>query len=141
MGACCYPAQNPCNLEILDYPHITDGDAAVDWFDVLWNISMDREVDIQLIQYRALSLWVPRVGDVIIKHGWFIRTKWFGVVNFINSDGSLNIIKDGLMSLLVATAPEVMRGKSIELGQGQIKTSTAGAYTIMQHDADVVWYV
>jgi hypothetical protein len=102
---------------------------------------MDREVDIQLVQYRELSLWVPHVGDVVIKHGWIARTKWFGVVNFINPDGSLNIIKDGLMGLLVATAPAVMRNKSIELSQDQIKSSSPGAYTVMQHDADVVWYV
>ena len=102
---------------------------------------MDREVDVQLVQYRDIKFWIPRVGDIIIKHGWLRRTIWFGVINFIGPDGSLNIIKDGLMRLLVATAPEVMRGKSIELTQGQIKIATPGAYTIMQRDADVVWYV
>jgi len=105
---------------------------------------MDRQVNIQLIQYRSVRNWDPRVGDIIIKHGWWTRTKWFGVVNFINPDGSLSIIKDGMMRLLVTTPLDAMRDKSIELSPDHIRRASSGSYAIMQQDPNTnmaVWYV
>lgn len=105
---------------------------------------MPREVDIQLMQYRGMQDWKPRVGDVVIKHGWFVRTVWFGVVNFIKPDGVLEIIKDGVPRLLVTTPTDVMRSKTLDVSPGRIKSSSPGSYTIIQQDSSsgmVVWYV
>lgn len=105
---------------------------------------MAREVDIQLMQYRGMQDWKPRVGDVIIRHGWIVRTKWFGVVNFIRPDGVLDVIKDGMPRLLVTTPADLMRSKTSDVNPGIIKSSTPGSYTIMQQDSSsgmVVWYV
>jgi hypothetical protein len=105
---------------------------------------MDREVDIQLVQYRPVQDWKPCLGDIIIRHGWIQRTKWFAVVNALNQDGSLGIVKDGMIRLLVNTPPDAIKRKSENIEPGQIKESVAGSYAIMQHDAaadKVIWYV
>jgi len=104
---------------------------------------MDRKVDAELIRYRSMREWVPAVGDVIIKHGWIFRTKWFGVINFVRPDGTLDIIKDGMLRLLVTTAPDSVRKKAITIVPDVIRAAAAGSYAVMQYDPNnsVVWYV
>jgi len=105
---------------------------------------MAREVDIQLIEYRAVRDWKPCVGDIIIKHGWIQRTKWFAVINSIGSDGSLGIVKDGMIRLLVNTAPDAVQRKSEKIVPEQIRDAVAGSYAVMQHDVTTnraMWYV
>lgn len=105
---------------------------------------MAREVDIQLVQFRPVQNWQPCLGDIIIRHGWVQRTKWFAVVNSIESDGSLGIVKDGMIRLLVNTMPADIQHKSEKISPEQIRDSVAGSYAIMQHDAATnraMWYV
>jgi hypothetical protein len=105
---------------------------------------MDREVNVELIRYRDLQIWKPAIGDIIIKHGWIIRTKWFGVINSISPVGDLNIIRDGMMRLLVMTTPTSFDNKSISLSAGIIKSSMPGSYAVLQQDTAskmAIWYV
>jgi len=106
---------------------------------------MDREVNIELIRYRDLQTWKPAVGDIIIRHGWIIRTKWFGVVNSIGPTGDLNVVRDGMMRLLVITPSAMMSDKSATISPNTIKSAMPGAYVIMQQDSAsgnaAIWYV
>lgn len=102
---------------------------------------MARETDIQLAVYQDIQYWKPQVGDIIIKHGWFIRTKWFGVVSKIGGN-KLTVIKDGMMRLLVRTPEESFISKSIDISVSKIKSSVRGGYTVHQfNNNQVVWYV
>ncbi|MDP6586009.1 MAG: hypothetical protein QF535_15265 [Anaerolineales bacterium] len=105
---------------------------------------MAREVDIQLVEYRPIRDWKPCIGDVIIRHGWIQRTKWFAVVNFISPNGSLDIIKDGMIRLLVSTTPDSIQRKSMKINPEQIRDAVPGSYAVMQHDTTTnraMWYV
>ena len=103
---------------------------------------MARQVDIELIKYRGIRDWRPQAGDVVIKHGWLTRTKWFGVVNYIHPDGSLDIIKDGMMRLLVTTPPDGIKSKLMNINPELIRGSIGG-YTVQQQlpGEVVIWYV
>lgn len=105
---------------------------------------MDREANIELIHYRALNDWVPKIGDIVIKHGWIQRTKWFGVVNFMHPDGNMQVVCDGMMRLLVTTRPEEMQSKVKIIDPNEIKSSVAGSYSVMQQDKATnapIWYI
>ena len=99
--------------------------------------------NIELLHYRNISEWRPAIGDIIIRHGWISRTKWFGVINFIHPDAEIDIIKDGTVKLLASTVPAAMRKKCVKLAMGDVVGSTPGTYTIMQNDLRSnapVWY-
>lgn len=103
---------------------------------------MDKQAEVSLVQFSNLRDWKPKVGDIIIRHGWFIRTKWFGVVNHIRQNGELNIIKEGSMRLLVTTSPDVMKDRSIDMPLRKIQYNLTGAYAVMQQSNGVaVWYI
>ena len=102
------------------------------------------QADIELLHYRPIVDWRPTIGDIIIKHGWLSRTKWFGVVNFIHPEAELDVIIDGTMRLLASTAPAAMRKKCIKLSIGDVAGGSPGSYTVMQHDLRTnapVWYI
>ena len=105
---------------------------------------MPKQVNIELMHYRPLKDWKPQVGDLIIKHGWIVRTKWFGVVNFIHQDGTLDIIKDGMIRLLVITPPDLAAKKMEQVKLGDIAGAFQGTYAVHQCDQAhnlMVWYV
>lgn len=103
---------------------------------------MAQDVKLSLMYYRPLAQWKPKIGDLIIKHGWFTRTKWFGVINFMRPDGKLCIVRDGMIKLLVMTQPDAMPRKAIELSPDDIRSAVVGSYTVMQVEGEVaVWYV
>lgn len=105
---------------------------------------MDRDVNIELALYRALAQYKPRVGDVIIKHGWFVSVKWFGVINFIDQEGQLHIIRTGLPKLLFSMPKEKMPSNTIRLPNSLISQSISGSYSVMQQESSSnmpVWYV
>jgi len=106
---------------------------------------MAKQVNIELMHFKSIREWKPQVGDMIIKHGWITRTKWFGVVNFINPDGVLDVVKDGIIKLLVMTPPDSMSGKTIKIIPDHIRLAMSGSYAVQQQDHinnnTVVWYV
>lgn len=103
---------------------------------------MADDTTIELIHYKNIGEWQPNVGDIIIKHGWFVRTKWFGVVNFLQPDGSMQVIKDGMMKLLVMSDHNAMKQKVSIIDPATIRNSAAGSYAIMQCKNGVpIWYV
>jgi hypothetical protein len=93
-----------------------------------------RDVNIELLRYRSLAKYQPRVGDFIIFTGWFSR--WYGVASAVDK-GELTIIKDGLPSLLFTMDESDYAKNSIKLGLGGIINSSPGAYSVLQ---DGVWH-
>lgn len=94
--------------------------------------------------YADIKTYIPKLGDVIIKHGWFSRTKWFGVISSIDVDGNLYIIKDGNIKLLLTTpiAPKNKRG--IILHATAVRAALPGTYAIMQLNLKAkcpIWYI
>lgn len=103
---------------------------------------MDRESTVELARYRAISNYMPIVGDFIMVHGMFIqRVKWFGIINGV-SDDKISVVKSGLPKLLLTMTEKEMIKSTVELSLDSIRKST-GAYTILQQSKEkaMVWYV
>lgn len=101
---------------------------------------MDAVVD--LAKYRSIRDYIPHIGDMVIRHGVFSRTKWFGIVNGVTDDGTMSIVTEGLPYLLFTMPPTLFPKKSIQLHVSQMMTR--GAYSVSQHDKNnnaVVWYI
>lgn len=81
-----------------------------------------REVSVDLLKYADLSLWKPKVGDVIFNDGIFLR--WFAVICAIEND-VLYIRKSGNMRLLVSGEYE-----ETKINVRKIKNSMIGSYII-----------
>jgi hypothetical protein len=109
------------------------------------NLSRLKKPDAVLIQYFDIGKWRPSVGDVIMKHGkFFQRVKWFGVVNHIDQDGKVFIIKDGLISLLVTQNGQEQSKNTICLNHSEIVGAVKGSYSIVKQEAGSaapIWYL
>lgn len=104
---------------------------------------MARSSSVELLRYRGLRDYKPEIGDVVIKHGWFSRTKWFGVVRGVD-DGSIDIIMEGTPLLLVTVHPSKFSDKSKVVGLSAIVNGFRGSYSVVKYDSEnnmVVWYV
>lgn len=106
---------------------------------------MDRDVAIELVKYADIhATYKPQVGDVVMCHGYMQRVKWFGVVNGIDNDSNLKVVKGGMPRLLVQMSQEEMAKNTISIPFSTIKNSVTGTYTIIQHvrqHNSMVWYV
>ena len=104
---------------------------------------MDREISVELAKYKQIGDYTPQVGDIIIKHGlFFAKTKWFGIINNINEDGSIAVIKEGLPCLLFTTPPSLLAKNTVVINPSSLVVR--GSYTIVQQDRkanQMVWYV
>lgn len=90
---------------------------------------------VEIARFRSLNVWVPKVGDFIIWHGYFKR--WYGVIHDISGD-RLMVVREHLPKLLFSLSPGEYKVNSIELSSGVIRTSRGGEYAILQ---DGVWYI
>jgi len=105
---------------------------------------MERQVSTELVRYLDIRNYNPEVGDIIIEHGWFKRTRWFGVVNYITENGVLQVICEGSMRLLVTTTPDAVESKTKLIRPSDIVNSWPGKYSIMQSDPKTntpIWYI
>ena len=91
-------------------------------------------MDLKLAQYKALTKYVPQVGDFVVWHGWF--THWYGVVNGL-SDHTVTIIHAGMPKLLFTMDPDEMTNNTQKIKIGKIRGSK-GSYSVLQNG---VWYV
>lgn len=104
---------------------------------------MPSQCTVELVKYLNINNYEPAIGDLIIKHGWFTRVKWFGVVNNINDD-EISILREGSMRLLATTSGRVMNGLVEKIKFSDILNALPGTYAIMQNSLkhrSVVWYV
>ena len=105
---------------------------------------MAKEMTVELAKYRDIRDWKPAVGDVLIKHGWLSRTKWFGIVVAVGKDGTIDVAVDGTMRLLLTTSPFALQKKQKTLHIAQIHEAIVGSYCAGQYDSaagTMVWYV
>ena len=99
------------------------------------NRLMPQALQVELARYRDLALYVPKIGDFIIWHGWWSR--WYGLLIDLNNDDA-TIIKENLPKLLF-TIPESERKKySFHLSVDRIRCSRGGEYHVLQEN---VWYM
>jgi len=98
------------------------------------------DVGVNLAHYKPISTWKPRVGDIIMWHGWIQH--WFGIVSGINRDGTLTVVKSGLPLLLVTLSEAQVESSKFTVPLGEIHSSTGGTYAAVQVIQDTpVWYV
>ena len=114
---------------------------AGNWLEIFRSDRMDKDVKLPLIHFKPLSEWKPKIGDIIIRHGWIVRTKWFGVINLMRPDGTLQVVRDGMIKLLVMTPPGLMLSKAVDMSVGEIQGAVPGTYAVLQQDKVGVWYV
>lgn len=99
---------------------------------LLWIHQMVRELDVELARYKSIAEWQPKIGDLVVKYGWITKVKWFGVVNGVSNDGTVNIIKEGTLRLLVTTPPNDSKNKSVTLSLHSMKNNFTEAYSVIQ---------
>lgn len=58
---------------------------------------MVRDVQVDLVEHGPMSMWVPKVGDMVFRDGGLFR--WCGLVDGIKDD-NVNIRKSGNPTLL-----------------------------------------
>lgn len=99
-----------------------------------------RDVELPLAYHRSLGDWKPQVGDFIVKHGWFSRTKWFGIVKYVEPEGYFKIAKEGSIPLLMSSVDEI---PSEQMHIREIKNTLKGSYSILQqdHNRNPIWYI
>jgi hypothetical protein len=103
----------------------------------------NRQTSVNLAMYRLINTYTPQVGDHIVKHGWFVRTKWYGVVGAVNGD-IISVVTSGIPRNLFTMSPAEMSANTIKLSLASIIGSLPGSYSIIKHDASnnaVVWYI
>jgi hypothetical protein len=110
----------------------------------VWAITMANTNALELLRYKDIRTYAPKVGDVIVAYGWLRRTKWFGVINEILSDGSVSVVREGSIRLLATTTPDRTKAKSLIMSKMTLVGSFPGAYSILQQDPQNnlgVWYI
>lgn len=96
-----------------------------------------------LAQYRAIAMWKPQLGDIVIQHGLF--THWFGIISGIDKTagyGNLTITKAGMPVLLVTMHDAESEKNKIEIPIADVLTSKGGKYAAIQLvNSSLIWYV
>jgi hypothetical protein len=85
-----------------------------------------KEVQVDLIKFADLTIWAPKLGDVIFRDGIFSR--WFAVVCGVDKD-LLLVRKAGNIRLLVMNDYE-----EVKLNVRKIKNSMIGSYNVISSD-------
>lgn len=97
---------------------------------------MRTDLDISLAEYKSIQSYKPRIGDLIIWHGWF--THYYGIVNGLDNN-KIRIVRSGMPILLLTMNPEDMcdpkNTKMVSLAKIR---SSKGAFAVMQGG---IWYV
>ena len=105
---------------------------------------MDRDINLDLAHYRDLRNYKPKIGDIIIKHGWIRRTVWFGVISLVDKSNNMVIVRNGLPKLLLLMSPESMKQNTVNMSINELISSVPGSYSIIQCESPNsvnMWYV
>lgn len=94
---------------------------------------LKNNLEVPLAYFRLKSSYKPKIGDLIIWHGWF--THWFGIVNGIN-DHKIMVIYAGIPNLLFTMSEDEYENNSKSISIKSIKSNRN--YNILQ---DGIWYV
>jgi hypothetical protein len=98
-----------------------------------------KQLTVDLAQYDSIIKWKPKIGDVIVHHGWL--THWFGVVNAINNK-SVTVVKAGMPILLFSMGESEMTKNKLNIDVMSITISKGGKYAVQQTVNGVsIWYV
>ena len=95
---------------------------------------------VDLVHYDQIAKWQPKVGDIIIWHGWF--THWYGVVGQIQQSGHIVVIRAGLPLLLFTLDQDSMAKKAKTVHMSKIQRSRGGEWTVIQPTgSQTIWFV
>lgn len=89
-------------------------------------------ITIQLAKYKTIDKYIPKLGDFIIKHGWFSHK--YGIITGTHEDELSAVFSP--MPILLFTS-EFKKLSSQKLVLSKINKSRGG-YAILQND---IWYV
>lgn len=92
-------------------------------------------LDVPLAQWLPIGKYKPRVGDLVVRHGWF--THYFGFITKVNESRTLSIVRAGVPQLLLTMPPEDVENNIVILPLSKIHRSR-GEYAIFQ---DNIWYI
>jgi hypothetical protein len=102
-----------------------------------------QQLTANLAQYRAIAMWKPQLGDIVIQHGFL--THWFGVVSGVDRSsgyGSLTITKAGMPVLLVTMHDAESEKNKVSIPIADILTSKGGKFAALQLVTNsLIWYV
>ena len=100
----------------------------------------DQSVMVDLAHYAAISTWQPKMGDIVIWHGWF--THWYGVVNQVQASGHISVIRGGLPLLLFTMDQDSMQKKTKLVYITKIRASRGGEWAAIQTaNNQITWFV
>jgi len=92
-------------------------------------------VSVELARFGNFSAYKPKVGDVIIWHGWF--NHWFGIVTGMEKT-DLVVLVEKLPKLLILMPEEERLVKTKRVPLMKLRKSIAGEYAVLQ---DGVWFI
>jgi hypothetical protein len=101
---------------------------------------MIKSFQVGLAQYMPIQEWEPEVGDIIIYHGWIVH--WFGLINQIEPNGIVSVVRAGIPILLLTMGQSKMSKSISKIDSDEIKLSTGGKYAVVKNVRNAtVWYV
>ena len=96
---------------------------------------INKLVPTELVRYKDLGTWVPKIGDFIIWHGWWKR--WYGLVSSIDSD-EVVVIYENLPKLLFTMSESEREAHKKRISIVRIRCSRGGEYHVLQNG---LWYL
>jgi len=91
---------------------------------------MRNKVTVDIAKYRTIDKWAPKPGDLVIKHGWITRTKWFGIVTGCQGN-FVDIVVDGLPRLVIMSNQAEIDTKTKSFNLAEFMASFVGSYTVI----------
>ena len=95
------------------------------------------QTQISLASYRPINTWTPKLTDFVMWHGW-LWSRWYGVINGIQQDKIVSIVREGLPCLLFTLDESEYEKKTIHIPIIKIRGCQNGEYHVLQ---DGVWYI
>jgi hypothetical protein len=107
----------------------------------LQNLGQGQVVQVDLGHYAPIHKWMPRIGDIVIWHGWM--THWFGVINLIQPNGHVSIIKSGMPATLFTMNQDEMQKSVVQVHYTKMQASRGGEWAVVQvsKEGTPVWHI
>lgn len=83
-----------------------------------------------IIVAKSLVEYRPQLGDIVVKHGIFTRTKWFGVLTAFQPDGTLVLITAGSLPMVARLRSDEIEKSKVVIHPA-ILSAYVGAYSVI----------
>jgi len=101
-----------------------------------------KTVSVGLAQYKSISTWDPRIGDVLLVNRIF-NMHWYGLIESVDvNNDTICVIKSSLPKLLLTYSKSQINKNRLTLNISDIKSTRSGKYAIIQQTGTTqVWYI